>query len=149
MDPHLKEGRIYFISIDSQCLEQLYVASFLSKRRQIMLQTSLGVFKMCWISKISEKKPDRVSNKKMIVAELDSSGFDVSKQIAVRALHRGEQRGQHPRTTPSLTQQHIKAKLNFAHEHLKRGDEHNSVGSFCCFRHRVLCSEKKRIVLTF
>lgn len=51
-----------------------------------------------------EKKQTEIpESAKMIVAELDSSGFDVSKEIAVRALHHGEQLGQHPRTTPSLT----------------------------------------------
>lgn len=60
---------------------------------------------------------------KMIVADLASSGVDVSRNKVVRALHRGGLRGHRPRKTPLLKQRHITARLKFAREHLKGKDE--------------------------
>lgn len=60
---------------------------------------------------------------KMIVADLASSGVDVSRNTVVRALHRGGLQGHCPRRTPLLKQRHITARLRFAREHLKGKDE--------------------------
>ena len=56
---------------------------------------------------------------KMIVADLASSGVDVSRNAVVRALHRGGLQGHRPRRTPLLKELHITARLKFAHEHLR------------------------------
>ena len=60
---------------------------------------------------------------KMSVADLASSGVDVSRNTVVRALHRGGLQGHRPRRTPLLKERHIKARLKFAREHLKGKDE--------------------------
>lgn len=51
----------------------------------------------------------------MTVADLASSGVDVSRNTVVGALHRGGC----PRRTPLLKERHITARLRFAREHLK------------------------------
>ncbi|KAI4815382.1 hypothetical protein KUCAC02_005529 [Chaenocephalus aceratus] len=60
---------------------------------------------------------------KMIVADLASSGVDVSRTTVVRALHRGGLQGHRPRRTSLLRERHIRARLRFAREHLKGKDE--------------------------
>ncbi|KAI4831060.1 hypothetical protein KUCAC02_002661 [Chaenocephalus aceratus] len=45
---------------------------------------------------------------KMIVADLASSGVDVSRDTVVRALHRGGLQGHRPRRTPLLRERHIR-----------------------------------------
>lgn len=77
------------------------------------------------ISKTLERKIIRDVNKnprtsaKTIVAELASSGLDVSRKTVVRALHRGGLKGHRPRKTPLLSRRHVKARLNFARDNLK------------------------------
>ncbi|KAI4825626.1 hypothetical protein KUCAC02_021306, partial [Chaenocephalus aceratus] len=56
---------------------------------------------------------------KMIVADLASSGVDVSRNTVVRALRRGGLQGHRPRRTSLLKEWHIRARLRFAREHLK------------------------------
>lgn len=81
------------------------------------------------ISKTLQRKIIRDVNKnpqtsaKMIVAELASSGLDVSCKTAVRVHHRGGLRGHRARKTPLLSQWHIKARLNFARDNLKHKGE--------------------------
>ena len=58
----------------------------------------------------------------MIVTDLASSGVDVSRNTALRALHRGGLQGHRPRRTPLLKERHITARLRFVHEHLKGKD---------------------------
>ena len=87
----------------------------------------------CIIAKYKEtnsvrNKPGRgrkrkISRTKMIVADLASSGVDVSRNTVVRALHRCGLQGHRPRRTPLLKERHIKARLRFAREHLKGKDE--------------------------
>ncbi|KAI4795776.1 hypothetical protein KUCAC02_029659 [Chaenocephalus aceratus] len=48
---------------------------------------------------------------KMIVADLASSGVDLSRNIVVRALQRGGLQGHRPRRTPLLKGWHIRARL--------------------------------------
>lgn len=52
----------------------------------------------------------------MIVADMASSGVDVSRHTVFRALHRGGLQGHRPRRIPLL-------KERFAREHLKAKDE--------------------------
>ena len=58
----------------------------------------------------------------MIVADLASSGVDVSRNTVVRALRRGGLQGHRPRRTPLLKELHIRARLRFAREHLRGKD---------------------------
>lgn len=88
-----------------------------------------GRGRKCKISRTLERKIVRDVSKmprtsaKMIVADLASSGVDVSRNTVVRALHRGGLQGHRPRRTPLLKQRHITARLRFAREHLKGKDE--------------------------
>lgn len=41
----------------------------------------------------------------------------------MKALHRGAFQGHGPEKKPLFTQQHIKARLKFARDHLKHGNE--------------------------
>ena len=59
----------------------------------------------------------------MIVADLASSGVDVSRNTVVRILHRDGLQGHRPRRTPLRKERHITARLKFAREHLKGKDE--------------------------
>uniref|UniRef100_A0A8C4HA72 Transposase Tc1-like domain-containing protein n=1 Tax=Dicentrarchus labrax TaxID=13489 RepID=A0A8C4HA72_DICLA len=88
------------------------------------------------ISRTLEKKDvskNPQTSAKMIVADLASSGVDVSRSTVVRALHRGGLQGHRPRRTPLLKEQHIKARLRFAREHLKGKDEFWKSGFGNCF----------------
>uniref|UniRef100_A0A671VHZ2 Transposase Tc1-like domain-containing protein n=1 Tax=Sparus aurata TaxID=8175 RepID=A0A671VHZ2_SPAAU len=67
------------------------------------------------------KKPQTCA--KMIVADLASSGVDVSRNTVVRALYYDGLQGHRPRRTPLLKEWHITARLTFACEHLKGKDE--------------------------
>uniref|UniRef100_A0A3B4U8C2 Tc1-like transposase DDE domain-containing protein n=1 Tax=Seriola dumerili TaxID=41447 RepID=A0A3B4U8C2_SERDU len=108
------------------------------------------------------------SSAKMIVADLASSGVDVSRSTVVRALHRGGLHGHRPRRTPLLKERHIKARLRFALlEAVLWSDEtklelfghmdvayHHAVGLFCSLRHREPCSgawhhEKRKLCRHF
>lgn len=58
-----------------------------------------------------------------LVADLASSGVDVSRNTDVRAPRCSGLQGHRPRRTPLLKERHITARLRFAREHLKGKDE--------------------------
>uniref|UniRef100_A0A3Q4N943 Transposase Tc1-like domain-containing protein n=1 Tax=Neolamprologus brichardi TaxID=32507 RepID=A0A3Q4N943_NEOBR len=94
----------------------------------------------CIIAKTLERKIVKDVSKeprtsaKTIVADLASSGVDVSRNTVVTALHCGGLQQHRRRTSPLLKEQHIVARLRFANEHLKGKDEF----WYCC-----LCLAKK------
>ena len=128
-------------SIVSQCLGPLYVASFPSTSWQIPVRNKPGRGHKHKISRTLERKTVRVVCKKpqtcakTIVADLASSGVDVSRNTVVRALHYGGLQGHRPRRTPLLGKQLMTARLRFACEHLKCKDE---------FWKTVLCSDETK-----
>lgn len=88
-----------------------------------------GRGRKCKITRTLERKIVRDVRKeprtsaKVIVADLASSGVCVSRHTVVRALHRGGLRGYRPRRTPLLKHRHIRARLKFAREYLKKKDD--------------------------
>lgn len=56
-------------------------------------------------------------------AEQGPDGLDVSSRIAVMAPHCRNLPGQWPKKAPFLSQRHIKARPEFACDHLKHGDD--------------------------
>ena len=65
-----------------------------------------------------------MKTRKELIIDLESSGTIVSERTISRELHGNGIKSFAPRKTPMLTKKHVASRLNFAKEHLEKGNEY-------------------------